>query len=159
MKKLAFALLTLASLCTTAQAQKEAASAREFFRLDFTLKETENGKLVNTRSFQMMAPADEASVSSIRSGDKIAVTPSNGTITYMDVGVSIDVHRIHRNNDELTLDISAETSSADSPTLIRQTRLNSTVVIPIRKPAVIFSADGPSAKRQLQVEVTATPLH
>src|SRR5579863_2303819 len=129
MKKFAFALLTLASLCTTARAQNDAAPAREFFRLDFTLKETENGKLVNTRSFQMMTPTDNGGVSSIRSGDKIGITTSNGTYTYVDVGVNIDVHRVHRDHDELTLDISAEASSADSPTLIRQTRLNSTVVI------------------------------
>jgi hypothetical protein len=135
---------------------------REFFRLNFVLTETENGKAVNTRSFQTMVPTDDGAVSSIRSGDKIPVNTSNSVMTYLDIGVSLDVKRLHRNNEELTLDLVAEVSSADSVSgnpVVRQVRWNSSVVIPIGKNVVLFLSDGPTAKRQMQLEVTAKPVH
>jgi hypothetical protein len=43
--------------------------------------------------------------------------------------------------------------------VVRQAKWSSIVLIPIRKgPTVIFSSDDPASKRQLQLEVTATPL-
>jgi hypothetical protein len=99
-------------------------------------------------------------MSSIRSGDKVPVPGGAGGATiYIDVGVNLDVRRIHRTNDELTLDIVAEVSSADpGSNVIRQAKWNSSVLIPVRKPVVIFSSDGPTARHQMQLEITATPL-
>jgi hypothetical protein len=165
MKKLAFVFVAIVVNCTGAWAQSTAPSKpdpREFLRFDFVLKESENGKLVNSRNFQMIAATEEQAMSSIRSGDKIPV-PSvgqGGTTIYIDVGVNLDVRRIHRNNDELTMEVSAEASSADPGTnVIRQAKWNSTIQIPLRKPVVIFSSDGPTSKRQVQLEVAATPIH
>jgi hypothetical protein len=135
---------------------------REFLRFDFVLKETENGKVVNSRTFQMMTATDEQAMSSIRSGDKIPVPAVGvgGNTIYIDVGVNLDVRRVHRINDELTMELVAEASSADPGTnVIRQVKWNSSIQIPIRKPVVIFSSDGPTAKRQMQLEITATPIH
>jgi len=84
---------------------------------------------------------------------------AGGATIYIDVGVNLDVRRIHRTNDELTLDIVAEVSSADpGSNVIRQAKWNSSVLIPVRKPVVIFSSDGPTARHQMQLEITATPL-
>ena len=81
--------------------------------------------------------------------------------TYVDVGVNIDVKRVTRVQDELMLDLIAETSGAvdgATPPIIRQTKWNSTVLIPIRKSVNVFSSDDPASKRQLQLDVTATPI-
>lgn len=160
MKRLLFVFAAVLAIRGAAVAQNDA-NKREFFRLDFVLKESEGGKMVNTRSFQMMAVTNENATSSIRSGDKIPVPSvgTGGTTIYIDVGVNLDVRRLHRTGDELELDITAEASNADTSNIIRQTRWNSLVTIPIRKPVVIFSSEGPSAKRQLQLEITATPIH
>lgn len=163
MKKLAFAFAAVLSIYASASAQNNAPPTHEFFRFDFVLKETEGGKLINVRSFQMMAPGDDNVRSSIRSGDRIPVPASSGgtgAITYLDVGVSVDVMRLHHIGEELTFDVIGEASSAEPGTnIIRQAKWNSTVLIPIRKATVIFSSDGPIPKRQLQLEVTATPVH
>jgi len=139
----------------------------EFFKLDFTLKESEAGKIVNSRNYQMMVKTDENSngTSAIRSGGKVPL--NNG---YVDVGVNIDVRRVtHISKDELSLDVTAEVSGAvepgesqirtSSPPIIRQARWNSTVLVPLRKALVIFSSDDATSKRVLQLEVTATPIH
>lgn len=138
----------------------------EFFRLDFSLKELEAGKLINTRNYQTMAVTGN-NVASIRSGGRVPVnTGTDKAYTYLEIGVNIDVRRVTRVNDELNLDVTAEISGSvepnDHPALppvIRQTRWNSVVVVPMRKATVLFTSDDPSSKRQLQLEMTATPVH
>jgi hypothetical protein len=166
MTKLTCIFLLAAAALAQNDAPKPAAPPPEFFRLDFSLKELEGGKLVNTRSYQTMAVTGN-NVASIRSGGKV---PSNtGTdkgYTYIDVGVNIDVRRVTRMNDELNLDVTAEISGVvepnDHPALppvVRQTRWNSVVVVPMGKATVLFKSDDPASKRQLQLEMTATPIH
>jgi hypothetical protein len=42
---------------------------------------------------------------------------------------------------------------------IRQNRWVSTVAVPLKKPTVIFSSDDLTSKRQMQLELTATPIN
>ena len=163
MKKLACVVAAAISLSVAALAQDEPpkpAVTREFYRLDFVLKETENGKVISSRNFQMMKPSNDHSISSIRSGDRLAV-PVDGksNYTYLDVGINLDVRNLLRVNDGLELEVIAEVSSAEAAPTVRQVRSDTTVLIPIRKAAVVFLADGPTTKRQMQLEVTATPVH
>jgi len=172
MKKLKVAGLLVAavSLGASAVAQNpDTRPAPEFFRFDFSLKELEGGKLINARNYQLMAKADEnAATSSIRSGGRVPIGGEKG-VTYIDVGVNIDVRRVTHIKDELSLDVIAEVSGTidgaegqprpqTGPPVVRQTRWNSLVLIPIRKPSVIFASDDPTSKRQMQLEVTATPI-
>lgn len=159
MKRLALIFVAALAIRGAAIGQNNA-NRHEFYRLDFVLKENEGGKMVNTRSFQMMLQSDEGRMSSIRSGDKIPVPQvgTGGQTIYIDVGVNLDVRQLHHVGGEVEMDITAEASSADTSNVIRQTRWNSIVTIPVGKPVVIFSSEGPTAKRQLQLEVTATPI-
>ena len=175
MKNLAFVavvcLCAAAFLCTATSAQsdtsKPPAPSPEYFRFDFSLKELENGKLVNTRSYQMMVRTAD-SVSSIRSGGRVPVTNDKG-FQYVDVGVNIDVRHVNHVREELACELTADvTGSVESggdqprpsnPPVIRQARWNASVLIAIRKPTVVFMSDDPTSKRQLQLEVTATPIH
>jgi hypothetical protein len=54
---------------------------------------------------------------------------------------------------------SVEVSDPHAPPVIRTTRWNSIVLIPIAKKVVIFSSDDPTSKYQLELDVTATPVH
>lgn len=165
MKRMQAVVLLTAGLAASGLGRAQMIS-NEFFRLDFNLKEVEGGKVVNTRNFQMMARTEENATSSIRAGGRVPVTSQNST-TYVDVGVNIDVKRLTHIKDELSLDVVSEVSGGLEATegsrqtlpVIRQTRWNSVVLVTIRKPTTIFSSDDPASKRQLQLEVTATPLH
>jgi hypothetical protein len=132
-----------------------------FYRLDFTLKEMEAGKVVSSRAYQMMVRTDDNAMSSIRAGGRVPVNSDKNSFTYIDVGVNIDVKRMTRVQDELMLDVTAEASGAvdgTTPPVVRQTKWNSTVLIPIRKSVTIFSSDDPASKRQIQLDLTATPV-
>jgi hypothetical protein len=116
----------------------------------------------------MMTRTDENNLSSIRVGGRVPVTNDKG-FTYVEVGVNLDVRHVNRNKDEVSLDVTGEISGAVEPTnqqtplsgapVIRQTRWSSTVLTPIRKPTLIFASDDPTSKRQLQLELTVTPVH
>jgi hypothetical protein len=84
-------------------------------------------------------------------------------LTYLDVGVNIDCRAAKEIQDQLALNVSAEISgiATEQPSnqpLIRQTKWESNVIVPLRKPTTIFSSDDPSTKRQTQLELTAIPI-
>jgi hypothetical protein len=42
--------------------------------------------------------------------------------------------------------------------VIRQNRWSSNVVVPLKKPTLIFASDDATSKRQMQLELTAAPV-
>lgn len=141
----------------------------KFYKLTFVVKEVEFDRTVNSRTYQTMVSTDRTNNPgcSIRAGSKLSIpsSPSSTSTTFVDIGVNIDCSFVRDLDDELSLRVSAEISSIpeDSATkgyhLIRQNRWNSFVVVPLSKPTLIFlSDDVTSNKRQLQVELTASPI-
>ena len=117
--------------------------------------------------------------SSIRSGNRIAIvtgsfgTPGTGAALntvqnqyqYIDVGVNIDVSSPVESQGELMMDVRADVSNTPggvdantSNPSIRQTRWESSVVVPIGKPTTLFSSDDIASKRTFQLELNATPI-
>jgi hypothetical protein len=148
----------------------QAVEPAKFYKLEFVVKEVEGTKPVNSRSYFMTvpveAPGQNGGGGSIRTGSRVPVPTSagGGGFNYIDVGVNIDCRGVHEIQSEISMYISADISShTTEPTLpaplIRQNKWMSTVLIPIKKPTVVYAADDPMSKRQLQLEVTATPLH
>lgn len=166
--KLNLTLLFVAVLAGQAFAQGEGAKPAEqpkYFHLDFVVKELDNGKVTNSRAYAMTIATNDRP-SSIRTGNKVPIPTGTGpasSFTYIDVGVNIDCDSAKLIGDDLALRVNAEVSTfasespAGSPALIRQTKWGSTVIVPLRKPTTIFSADDPSSKRQTHLELTATP--
>jgi hypothetical protein len=147
-----------------------AAEQPKYFRLNFVVKELEGGKVVNSRAYAMTISTGEGSFY-MRTGNKVPIPAGGpgGSFTYVDVGVNIDCGSAKEIQGQLALHVVAEISSAASlhsneqtessaPPLIRQAKWSSNVIVPIRKPATIFSSDDPSTKRQNQLELTATPI-
>jgi hypothetical protein len=161
-------LLTLALLGGTclAQTPQSAKEPPRFYKLDFVVKELDGTRVVNSRSYSTTASDEEHSGCAIRTGSKVPVGPPGASATTaVDVGVSIDCRSIKEVRNELSITVTADiTSMAQDSTaaaaypVIRQNRWSSTVVVPIKKPAVIFSSDDTTTKRQIQVELTATPI-
>jgi|SRR5271156_1011309 len=168
---LGLVLLFVPLLAIPVFAQETHAQAPEahFYHLDFVVKELgDDGKVVNSRTY--LTTISTEGMSSVRTGTKIPLrTNDKGEIkiNYIDIGVNIDCQRVHESAEGLAMQISAEISSLATPIgtgntpdpIIRQNRWQSTTVLPIGKPSIVFSSDNLENKGKMQVEVTATPMH
>lgn len=167
MKRAAFTaglVLLVAAGCFAQNEKSKPAEGSKAFQLDFVVKELEDGKVVNSRNYSIMV-ATPGNAGSIRAGDKVPVITEGGgspKTTYLDVGVNIDCRGVQETDGKLTLTVTAEISTAASnanPPLIRTTRWNSNVVVPLRKPTALFSSDDTSSKRRMTLELTASPIN
>ena len=159
MRKLIIAALVLAATCFAQPPEQ----GWKFYKLDFALKEVEGSKVLNSRNFSTIVHVDTQGVraagGSIRTGSKVPSGPN-----YIDVGVSIDTQMVKELQGDVALSVSAEISSTpdggnpDRP-VIRQNKWSSYVVVPIKKPTVIFSSDDATTKHAMQLELTATPIN
>ncbi|MGA8027576.1 MAG: hypothetical protein WB992_10540 [Bryobacteraceae bacterium] len=158
---LVLALMFLAGACLAQD--KPDQEPHRFYRLDFLVKELDGGKVLNSRVYSMQV-ATEGGDNSIRTVSKIPFATSPGSWTQIDVGTNIDCSNIREVQGELSLKISAEVSSVlEDPSnsgrpIIRQNQWRSFVLLKLKKPTVVFSSDDVSSKRQMQLEVTATPV-
>jgi len=140
----------------------------KFYKLEFVLKEVEGGKVLNARTYSVTSSSASGkdAACSIRTGSKVPIpmSPNNPAFTYLDVGVSVDCYSITETQNGLSLRVSADVSSilqeGSEPThpIVRQNKWTGNVILPIKKPTVIFTSDDPASKRQMQFELTVTPL-
>lgn len=134
-----------------------------FYKLEFVIKELDGTRVLNARTYSTTASTEERGGCAIRTGSKIQ-TEGSAKMT-VDVGVNIDCRSLKEIRNELSLAVTADvTSMAQESTtpspypVIRQNRWSSNVIVPIKKPTVIFSSDDTTTKHQTQVELTATPI-
>lgn len=157
-------LLALALAAASCAAQSP--ELAKFYKLDFIMKEVENNKVIASHAYSLMVSNDKANSSSLRAGSKVPVEVVTNSIQFYDAGVNIDCRNVREENNELSLYVTAEISTTirenpaneRQPPVMRQNKWSSMVLIPLRKPTVIFSSDDPSSKRQMQFELTATPV-
>jgi hypothetical protein len=137
----------------------------KYFRLDFTVRELEGGKVVTSRSYSTSLSNQKNDRVSIRTGDKVPIVTGKEQVSYQDVGVNIDCNSLQLVDSGVALYINANISSvvADAQSsgpgnpVIRNTQWGSTVLVPLKKAVTIFSSDGATTKRQTQLEMTVTP--
>jgi hypothetical protein len=157
----------LAGTCL-AQSEKNKDEQQKFYRLDFVIKEIAEDKVVNARSYSIMISTGHSG-DQIRVGNKIPRQTGSPTnpYDYIDVGVSIDCMSAREVENQLALVVRAEVSNVAPgqtagsglvPPLLRQNKWSSDVILPLRKPTVIFSSDDPTSTHKMQVELTATPI-
>lgn len=108
----------IAPVVNCGNAMAQSGDAVKFYRLDFVMKEMEQGKVVNSRSYSTMVSTDSSQArdrGSIRAGTRIPIpiaTPgSENNLQYMDVGVNIDCTGVHLMNGQLVLNVTAEVST------------------------------------------------
>jgi hypothetical protein len=145
-----------------AQADKPVEPSLRYYRLDFVVKELEGGKTVNARAYSTTISNERGAMSSIRTGSRVPMPGKEGTVSYMDVGINFDCRAAKWVDNDLVLNVSADISSvadgSSSPPVIRNNRWSGDVIVPLRKATIIFSSDDAMSKRQMQLELTATPL-
>ena len=143
-----------------------------FYKLNMTVEELNDaGQPSNSRTYSAIIETGPGS-QEIRTGSRVPIatgTEGGGTnvqFQYIDVGVNVDVRKVEEIGDKLSFTLVADVSSiapmekmtgqlAGEP-VIRQNKWNSSVLIPIGKPIVVFSADDLVDKGRMQVQVTAT---
>lgn len=137
----------------------------KFYKLDFVVKEIDGAKVVNTRAYSMIGSSSPKVTHgyNIRTGGKVPYFTGKEYIELF-VGVDIDCMSLTEEPNGLSLWVGADISSvAESATktdrpFVRQNKWASSVLVPIKKPTVIFSSDDPTSKQQMQLELTATPI-
>ncbi len=134
------------------------------YRLDFSVKELEDGKVINTRQYSMNLQAGDAD--EIKIGTKVPVETGQNQYQYIDVGTSIS-SRIEDRPDGIPLSVKAEISNFAIPEqstghelhpLIRQLQIKASTLAQLGKPMIVGSVDDPNSKRQFQLEVTVNKL-
>ena len=134
------------------------------YKLDFTVKEMEDGKTINARQYSMNLQADDAN--EIKIGTRVPVETGQGQFQYIDVGTNIWC-RIGERSEGIPLSVKAEISNFaiaeqnsghDLHPLIRQLQIKASTLAQLGKPMVVGSVDDPNSKRQFQLEVTVNKL-
>jgi hypothetical protein len=145
--------------------------SQKFYKLEFVVKEVEAGKVLNARAYSTTASADskDSGSTSIRASSRVPYQTATGdskSVQYLDIGVNIDCRAIKEVERGLSLYVTANISSVPSdpaapaaaPT-VRQNTWSSLAIVPLKKPTLIFSSDDPMSKRQMQLELTVTPIN
>ena len=178
-KMILFASLLLASLsCIPASAQDnqspqptdKTSAAAHYFHLIFAVQELgTDGKPINSRSYTTTVSTDRRD-SSIRTTSQVPVPTgivagNNTQYTFVDVGINFDVHEVSEIGHQLALHVKAEVNSylpaekpADITAVRRHNQWESSLLIPIGKPTVIFTSDALDGKGAVQVVATVTPI-
>jgi hypothetical protein len=146
-----------------ATAPAASATPKHYYRLNYVLKESDEGKVINQRSFVMSASTEGTSWRSMRAGTRLPLGGANPKdVNYIDVGVNIDT-RIQDSGEGLAMDVTTDISSAGTennsgaPPVIRQVKVRSEALVPVGKPTTLFTADDPASRHRFELEVTATP--
>jgi len=135
------------------------------YRLEFAVREMEDNKKINSRSYTMLV--EDGDWGRIRVGNRIPYNTGKDQFQYFDVGINIDCHlRDHGNYimlENTSIEISSivkdESSTGGTPNpIVRQARSSVEPVITPGKPAVITSLDDVSSNHRYEVEVTATKV-
>jgi hypothetical protein len=156
---------TISAQDKPAAAPAAAPAPKHYYRLNYVLKESDEGKVINQRAFVMSASTEGPSWRSLRAGSRLPLVGANAKdVNYIDVGVNIDT-RIQDAGDGLAMEVTTDITSTGTdgsngtPPLLRQVKVRSEALIPLSKPTLLFYADDPASRHRFELEVTATPEH
>jgi len=142
-----------------------------FYRLDFTWREMDDAKVINTRSYSLWLQTGDKPAS-VRAGSQVPVV-SGGTadkptsVSYTNTGINISCYIKEIDNAPvLTMDgsisslVPAEKSQDTKPIppAFMTININAVVSLSPGKAMTISSVDDPGSKHRFQLDVTATKL-
>jgi hypothetical protein len=177
MRKMAMGVAVMVVLASAGALGQDAgpATPEHFYRLNLTVEEINDaGKMDNTRSYiATVSTGHGGGQQQIRTGSRVPIATGahdgSTQFQYIDIGVNFDVRQVKEIGDKLSFTLTAEVSSLGqeqhagtgtpiSDPVIRQNKWDSTVLIPVGKPTLVFSADDLDSKGKMQVELTATKV-
>ncbi len=143
--------------------------ASDVYRVDYTIREMEGSKMLNTRKYMLMAENQQWSRTRVGSRvPYVSVTGDVKQIQYQDVGMSIDC-RVREREDQLLLDTTVESSGVAAPEgssvaistgspVFRRVNTTVTAAISLGKPTIIGSMDDVTSNHRYEIEVTVTQV-
>jgi len=151
------------------KSEKEAKSAPAtkpvaVYRVDYAIRELEDGKVLNTRKYMLMTESQGWARS--RVGSRVPILGGEKGVNYQDVGMNIDC-RVRERDDMILLDTNVETSSvvpkeesraADLAPVFRRLSSNVTAAVSLGKPSIIGSMDDVTSNHRFEIEVTVTQV-
>jgi hypothetical protein len=169
-------LLTIAFLAGTlgtpsfTQSEKGAATDNttttneKFYRLDFSAREVDGERIINNREYSTMV-SNARTQSSIRTGAHVPISTGGGGWQNVNVGVDIDCKGAQEIGNQFQLSVRADINSvvennekgSERP-ITRSNSWESDIVVPLRRPTLLFSSDDPATKRKMQLVLTVTPV-
>ena len=166
---MAFCLLLIPNLASAQQEKgKEAATTEQkpavAYRIEFNVREIEDGKRLNSRNYMMVA--EDGSYASFRVGNRVPIVGGEKGVQYNDVGMNIDC-RPRERGDAVLLEIRVESSSVvaqeqppagSTNPVFRQQRSNITPIVTLGKPTLVATMDDVVTNRRYEIEVTATKV-
>ena len=140
------------------------------YKLTYRFLEVDaNGKITNSRAdVAIIGAGGDSAPAKIRAGDKfpIAVGTGGTDVQYQDVGTEIDTFHPQIHDRQLSLQVTAALSSVpkSAPSLVpnvpifRQTKWESSVVVTLDKPTILFISDNTSDTGKTELELTAAEI-
>lgn len=136
------------------------------YRVEFAVKETAQGKVLNTRAYTMLVdPSGEWS--RIRVGNRVPYATGANQFQYQDVGMRIDCHFRREQAGYAVLDTTVQiTGVAESRTvgpvtsnpIFRNAQSEETTAVELGKPTIISTLGDVSSDHTYEIEVTATKV-
>jgi hypothetical protein len=167
----ALALMAAQPLFSQTESKSDAGSkgdsqqSKHHYRLDFVLKETADGNVINQRSFSLgigASPVRDADRASLRAGTRIPLSLGEKEVQWVDIGTDIDVYNAVENPEGLQMEVNAEISSpaaepasGNGATAFRQVKARCLVLARLGKSAQVFTADDPASKHRFELDVKA----
>lgn len=149
--------------------QDEPAQAKPLsaYKLQFQLRELQDGKVVNTRDYAVMMQENSRAVD-VRIGSRVPVK-NDKDFTYLDIGTNLRCWELRAQPPHIgigcTVEISnfalpdqkLQTGIATAPVL-NQIRCDTPAVVEEGKQTVISSIDDPTSTKRYEIAVTATKV-
>jgi hypothetical protein len=146
---------------------KEAATTEQKpvaeYRIEFTVREIEDGKRLNSRNYMMVV--EDGDWGKIRLGNRVPYKSTENQFQYQDVGMNIDC-RPREREDSVALVIHVDFSSLAPQTemaptfnpVFRTERTDVGSVVTPGKPTLVATMDDVVTNRRFEIEVTATKV-
>ena len=142
------------------------------YRLIYTLTETDGGKRVGSQHYAIVLDADVSSTN-LKLGTKVPIATKqlganapSGQFewSYIDIGLRIDARlRQFANGLELQTHVSQSALNNQEPNtkdpVVRQTDLETSVLLNEDKPVVLGTLDTPESTHRLEIQVELSRLH
>jgi hypothetical protein len=133
------------------------------YRIEFNVREIEDGKRLNSRNYMMMA--EDGDWARVRVGTRVPYQVAEKEFQYQNIGMNIDC-RPREREDSLVLAIVVEFSSLAPRTetapifnpVFRSERTEVQSIVTPGKPTLVASMDDVVTNRRYEIEVTATKV-
>lgn len=150
------------------------------YKVVYNLNEMEGSRKINTRSYSLLILGcaceaqnpSQGSRGNFRIGSRVPILATSvsgpsgpaSSMTYMDVGINIDVRLWGLSDDDLSMEHHVEVSGVSTPAMgearpnpvIRRSLTNATNGVALGKPVVVASLDDVDTTHHTEIEVTVT---